>query len=412
MQPVTIIDTLEGIEQHAIHSCILLYSGGTDGLYFLDWARQKQVEVITLTVGLDQQIDYQSISKVPQALGIKHVFQNRTDEFLDKYVLPAIHANAYYQGNYPICSSLSRPLMIKAAVELAHELGIKAIVHTSNYNQNSAARFNFSLIALDPSLTIIAPFLRSHHTRDEKLVQLKRSHLPSETSIYSIDSNIWGRVIEGGTLENPENDLPETGIFSWTRDVDQAMNSAETVEIEFKHGSPIAINGRRSSLQDTITYLNDLGGVHSIGRFSGLEEITFGVKNHEIREAPAAHILITAHRELEAALFSQAELSLKYYLDSQWTNLVVAGYWYSHLVKAISAFIEEMNRLVSGKVKMKLYKGNLTCARKQAYQGLYYTQFHEPFSSLMNDVSYASVYNFMATSLLQRNQQPSPGEEL
>ncbi|MBV9614462.1 MAG: argininosuccinate synthase [Ktedonobacteraceae bacterium] len=402
MRPVTIIDTLEGIKAQGIRSCVLLYSGGIDGSYFLDWAQQEDIHVVALTVGLEDSAEYQNASETAHILGAHHVFQNKTEQFLQDYASRAIHANAFYQGLYPISSSLSRPLMIKAAAELAEQMGIQAVAHTSTCVQNSAARFNFSLMTIDPTLTIVTPFLGSQYTRSMKLQRLQERNLTFLSGIHSVDSNIWGRVIESGTLENPENDLPPDGVFTWTKEISATPDKPEMLEIEFEQGLPTKLNGHPLSLLEMVQALNELGGRHGVGRFSGLEETTFGVKNHEVREAPAAHILISAHRELEMAILTQAEVSLKLSLDNQWTNLVVSGQWYAHLAEAIYAFIKHMNALVNGKVRLKLYKGNLIVLSKVAPQGLYYAGFEDAFVSMIRDISFSPLYNTMGISLLRR----------
>ncbi|MBV9257653.1 MAG: argininosuccinate synthase [Ktedonobacteraceae bacterium] len=381
---------------------MLLYSGGIDGSYFLDWAQQEDIHVVALTVGLEDSAEYQNASETAHILGAHHVFQNKTEQFLQDYASRAIHANAFYQGLYPISSSLSRPLMIKAAAELAEQMGIQAVAHTSTCVQNSAARFNFSLMTIDPTLTIVTPFLGSQYTRSLKLQRLQERNLTFLSGIHSVDSNIWGRVIESGTLENPENDLPPDGVFTWTKEISATPDKPEMLEIEFEQGLPTKLNGHPLSLLEMVQALNELGGRHGVGRFSGLEETTFGVKNHEVREAPAAHILISAHRELEMAILTQAEVSLKLSLDNQWTNLVVSGQWYAHLAEAIYAFIKHMNALVNGKVRLKLYKGNLIVLSKVAPQGLYYAGFEDAFVSMIRDISFSPLYNTMGISLLRR----------
>jgi argininosuccinate synthase len=405
MQSLTIIDSLEDLESRNIKSCVLLYSGGIDGSYFLDWANDHGIEVVCLNIGLNHCIDRELSTYIPDTLGMPHVFQHRTEEFLNDYVSLGIMSNAFYQGLYPICSSLSRPLMAKAAVYLAHELKIQAIVHTSTYMQNSAARFNLSILALDPEIRIIAPFLRSQITREQKMKRLREKGFSFQNSIYSVDQNIWGRVIECGSLENPENDIPESGVFTWTSDIDQAPNDKELIEIEFMCGLPISLNQKKGELIDIVHELNVIGGRHGIGRFSGLEDISFGPKNHEVREAPAAQILIGAHRDLESAILSQSELSLKMFLDNHWINLIVSGLWYSEFREAITAFSTCINKLINGKVRIKLQKGNMIIISRETLNGLYYAAFKEEFSSVMQSFSFSPTYTTMGLPFLRRRSR-------
>ena len=400
----TLIDNLDDLARSGITSCILLYSGGLDGSYFLNWAKRHTLDVLALTIGIDDDLSCQEIKRTAQGLNAPFLYKDCIEQFVNEYVVKAIKANAYYQGLYPVCSSLSRPLFSRVAVQTAHEMGVQAIIHTSTYMQNSATRFNLSLMGLDPNITIAAPFLRSHFSREEKLHSLEDKGLSFPLNIYSIDKNIWGRVIECGTLENPENRLPDSGVFTWTRDITDTPNSAEEIEIAFEGGVPTVLNGQPSNVIDIVRALNILGGKHGIGRFSGLEDTVFGVKNHEIRESPAAHILITAHRELEAAVLTQSELSLKLFLDNYWTNLIVSGSWYAHLTEALFAFIDHMNELVNGKVRLKLHKGNLIVQCKSAEKGLYYAKFEADFAARMEQTAFAPFYTSMGIPLLRRQK--------
>jgi argininosuccinate synthase len=402
MQMLSLIDSLDGLEERLPSSCVLLYSGGIDGSYFLDWASCRGLDVLALNVGLEGAGDRSTARGTAALLGVDYLFEQKTEEFAVDFVSPAIKANAYYQGLYPVCSSLSRPLMAKTALDVARTRGIATIVHTSTYMQNSAFRLTMSIAALDQDVHVAAPFLRSQVAREEKRRRLCERGLTFPTGIYSIDQNLWGRVIECGSLENPENDLPSTGVFQWSSDIVDTPEAAEVVEIEFRDGLPIAVDGRHLGLVDIISTLNRLGGRHGIGRFSGLEDITFGGKNHEVREAPAAQLLITAHRELESAILTQTELSLKLFLDNQWVNLIVGGFWYSELVRAIGAFIDHMSTLIHGRVRLRLYRGNVTVLAKEAATGLYYAGFHEEFEHLMAQVSFPAAYALLGLPLIRR----------
>lgn len=400
----TIIDSFRAIEERGISSCLLLYSGGIDGTHFLDWALSRGMDIVALTVGLENAGEHARSERFARTLGASYVFQERTEEFLADYVAAGIRANAYYQGLYPICSSFSRPLMAKAAVELACERGIEAVAHTSTPTQNSATRFNLSLMALAPELAIVVPYLGTHITREEKLKRLRERGLEFDTDVYSVDQNLWGRVIECGTLENPENDLPDSGVFRWSAAVERTPDDPEILEIGFEKGLPTTLGGERKELVEIVVELNRVGGKHGIGRFGGLEETTLGVKNHEVREAPAAQILTTAHRELESAVLTQEEMSLKAFLDDRWTNLVVSGRWFSELTEALRAFSERMNEVVEGVVRFRLHKGNLTTLSKRAPAGLYYAGFEETFYSLVGDFSFSPAYALRGLPSLRRGR--------
>jgi argininosuccinate synthase len=398
-----IIDRLDDVTAD-LGTVVVLYSGGLDGSYFLQWAADAGLRCIALTIGLDGEdvAGSDRAKALAEHWGHTSIVQNRTEEFISDFVLPGIQANALYHGLYPTCSTLSRPLMARAAVDVAHEHGASAVVHTATPMQNTAARLALSFMALDPSLTIVAPFLRSRMTREEKMEKMTGLGVTWEHGIYSIDQNVWGRVIENDTLEDCENVLPEAGVFTWTRDPDKTPDDAAVVEIDFAQGAPVALNGEKMDLLTMVQRLNEVGGLHGVGRTSGLEDITFGAKNHEIREAPAAHILITAHRELESAVLTDQEVSTKRFIDEAWTNNAVAGYWYSDLNAALFAFVARMNEVLDGSIQLKLHKGNVYVTRKQAAAGLYYPAFWQEFEDLVDRVDYPSTYQIKALPSLRR----------
>jgi argininosuccinate synthase len=403
LHTTTIIDRLDDVTAD-LGTVVVLYSGGLDGSYFLQWAAEHGIHCIALTIGLDGH-DVSGADRaqaLAERLGHTSVVQDRTEEFVNDFVRPGILANALYHGLYPTCSTLSRPLMARAAVEVAHAHGAHAVVHTATPMQNTAARLALSFMALDPSLTIVAPFLRSRMTREQKMETMTGLGVTWEHGIYSIDQNVWGRVIENDTLEDCENVLPDAGVFVWTRDPDKTPDDPADVEIDFVRGVPVALNGEKLDLLSMIVRLNELGGLHGVGRTSGLEDITFGAKNHEIREAPAAHILITAHRELESAVLTGQELSVKRFVDDQWTTNAVAGGWYSDLNAALGAFTARMNEVLDGAVRLRLHKGNVYVTRKQAAAGLYYPAFWKDFEDLVDRVDYPSTYQILGLPSLRR----------
>jgi argininosuccinate synthase len=393
---------MEAVEARGLEACLLLYSGGLDGTHFLDWALSRGIEVLALNVGLEGRGKHERSARLAAALGAEYVFRDRTEEFVSDYVAAGIRANAYYRGLFPLCSSFSRPLMARAAVGLARERGIGAIAHTSTPTQNTAGRFTLSLMALAPEIAIIAPYLRTRLTREQKLGRLVDKGMDFDGGIYSVDQNLWGRVIECGSLENPENDLPDAGIFRWSADVLEASDEPEVVELAFEEGLPTRLNGEELALKDIVMALNRTGGAHGIGRFAGLEDTALAVKNHEVREAPAAQILTTAHRELESAVLTQEESNLKAFLDDRWTNLIASGHWYSDLAEALAAFSRRMNEVVNGWVRLKLHKGNLKVLSKGAPAGLYYAGFEEDFYALVGELSIPPTYAFMGLPYVRR----------
>jgi argininosuccinate synthase len=386
----TLINSLNDLKYDLTKHFILLYSGGLDGMYFLDWALKHGCQPIALYVQVAEDEDPWRKTNAAREMGVEVAIDDRRDELVRDFIKKGLHANARYQGTFPVASTLTRPLLAKAAVELAQKRGYSAVAHTATYMQNSATRFHLALAALAPELKIIAPFLRSQVPRDEKLAAAERLGMKTESGIYSVDNNLWARVIECGTLENPENDLPNQGVFIWTRDYGDTPDSPDIVEVEFEKGMPVAIEGRHMALRQIIQDLNARGGQHGVGRHVGLEETAFGVKNHEIREAPAAEILLTAHHELEMAALTSHELTLKSHLEREWTNIAVRGEWFSDLAEALLLFLQRMSQLAHGHVRLLLSKGQITVLSKRADHGLYYAGFEHDYAATMEK------YNFEA----------------
>jgi argininosuccinate synthase len=341
-----------------VKRCLVLYSGGLDSSYFLWWARQQGIDVIALHVHLGPGEVDTTVSDIATHLGAELCVCDRTDVFVNQYVALAIQANAVYQHQFPVCSSLSRPLMAAEAVRLAANKGVDCIVHTSTFIQNSAARFNVSLRVLAPHLRIGNPFIREPIARQHKLEQLQAAGVPTRRSVYSVDENIWGRVIECGELDDPAYPVPEH-VFLRTRHAVDAPRTSRDVALRFEAGLPVALDGSSMPLRELVTQLNDIGATYGVGRFNGLEDTPLGIKNHEVREAPAAAAIFTAHAALERAVLTQREVRLKSFVDAEWTELVVNGWWYSPLKDALEAFVAHMSRYVSGEVVLQYAPGHV-----------------------------------------------------
>jgi len=260
--------------------------------------------------------------------------------------------------------------------------------------QNTAARLGRSLAALDPALDLVAPFLGSHVPREEKVASLRAAGIELPAGVHSIDSNPWSRVIENGSLENPENMLDES-VFTLTRPVRDCDQAPHELTLTFQAGLPVAIDDTGCGLGELITTLNVLAGSHGVGRYSGLEDTPFGVKNHEIRESPAAAVITAAHRALANAVYGPREYAVRAFLGTEWTTLVVHGGWFSQLGTALMHCLAELDTPVTGTVHLRLHRGTVTVMRLHTPNGLYYARLGQQFHDWMSDYSYEPWHRLM-----------------
>jgi len=352
----------------------LAYSGGLDTTVLLKILEEKyNAEVITLTLNLGQEKDYEEIEeRALKAGSIKHYNIDVREEFAEEYVLPAIKANALYQQKYPVSSAISRPLIAKKLVEIAKKEGADAVAHGCTGKGNDQIRFDVTIKSLDPKIKIIAPVRELGLTRDWEIDYAKKRNLPVKISEspYSIDENLWGRSIECGVLEDPYQEPPEE-IFKLTSSLDKTPNEPEIIEVTFENGKPIKLNDEKLTLKELIIKLNNLAGKHGVGRIDHIEDRIVGLKSREVYEAPAAVTLIEAHRDLEKLTLTTQELQFKQLVDNEWTYMVYAGLWMNPLRKALEAFIDETQKRVCGIVKLKLYKGSVICIGRKSEYSIY-----------------------------------------
>jgi argininosuccinate synthase len=353
---------------------VLAYSGGLDTTVLLKILQEKyNAEVITLTLNLGQEKDYEEIEeRALKAGSIKHYNIDARDEFVNDYVLPALKANALYQQKYPVSSAISRPLIAKKLVEVAEREGADAVAHGCTGKGNDQVRFDVTIKAINPNIKVIAPVRELGLTRDWEIEYAKKKGLPVKISEspYSIDENLWGRSIECGVLEDPYQEPPEE-IFKITVNPKNAPENPEIIEITFNNGIPTKINGETMKPKELIMKLNEIGGRHGVGRIDHIEDRVVGLKSREVYEAPAALIAIEAHKDLEKMTLTTQELQFKRLVDDEWTNLVYAGLWMNPLRKALEAFINETQKRVNGEVKVKLYKGGMICVGRRSEYSIY-----------------------------------------
>jgi argininosuccinate synthase len=390
-----LVDNLEDLRK-SVKECVVLYSGGIDSSYFLLWARKNGVRAIGLHIQLDPDSEVEQVCARAKSLGAQCSVVKASDSFSEEFVSQAIYANGRYQQHFPVCSTLSRPLMARCAIEFAKKQGIKCIVHTSTFVQNSCQRFNNAIRVLGPDILIATPFIKEPIQRDEKLSSLKNEGIDIEEGIYSIDENIWGRVIECGELDDPGNIVPEH-VFHWTRGNEAIDN--RNITITFEKGLPKAVDGKRMGLTDIILLLRHEGGKYGIGRYNGLEDTLLGVKNHEVRESPAAAIILAAHMALERAVLNRDDLRVKSVLEAEWTDLAVRGLWFSDMREALSLFMERMNARVSGDVVLSLRRGNVMVVAVRSKEALHFWKaFNDGVAELHENFSYKEFFEISSFS--------------
>ena len=351
---------------------VLAYSGGLDTSVILKFLQEKYGhEVITVTLNVGQRENWEELQNKAYNLGtLKHYTIDARESFVKNYAWSAVMNNALYQGSYPLATSLTRPLMAQTLVNIARREGADAVVHGCTGMGNDQIRFELGIKALAPELKIIAPVREEKFTRDWEIEYAKKHDIPVSKKIYSIDENLWGRSIEGGVLEDPKN-IPPEEIFRWVSPPEKCVDMPEYVEIGFEKGIPVSINGLRMDPITLVDNLNNLGGRHGIGIIDHIESRVVGIKSREVYEAPAATMLIRAHRELEKMVLTKRMLEFKEIVDSTWTNLVYQGLWYEPLRESLDKFTEHVEQYISGSVKLKLYKGGMHIVGRYSPNSLY-----------------------------------------
>lgn len=340
----------------------------------IKWIQEKyNADIITVTVDVGQNEDLKAIEAKAKALGvIKHYSIDAREEFVKNYVFPAIKANALYEGKYPLCSALSRPLIAAKLVEIARKEGASAVAHGCTGRGNDQVRFDVTIKALAPELKIIAPVREWSLTREEELKYAESKGIPISQSSkpYSIDQNLWGRAIECGPLDDPYAEPPEDA-FEWTVPPEKAPDTPEYVTLKFEEGVPTSVNGVESNPVTLIESLNEIAGRHGVGRIDHIEDRLVGIKSREVYECPAATVIIEAHKDLEKMVLTRHEVFFKEQVDAQWAFLAYSGLWMDPLREDLEAFIEKTQKRVYGKVRVKLYKGNLRVVGRLSPLSLY-----------------------------------------
>jgi len=355
---------------------VLAYSGGLDTSVIIKWLKDRYgAEIIALTIDVGQGKGLDEIRTRALDIGAKEALVvDAKDTFVRYFVFPALRAGALYEGQYPLATALSRPLIAKLLVDAAREHGADAIAHGCTGKGNDQVRFDVATAALAPELQVLAPVREWElKTREAEIEYAQRHGIPvpvTKASPYSTDENLWGRSIEAGALEDPWLE-PPADVYAWTKSLDQAPDAPVYKEIQFERGIPAALDGDAVDGVGLISQLNDIAGEHGIGRIDHVENRLVGIKSREIYEAPAATVLLKAHKALEGLTLSKDQIRLKDRLAADYADLIYNGLWFTANHQDIAAYVQSTQRHVSGTIRVRLHKGTCTVVGRQSPKSLY-----------------------------------------
>lgn len=355
---------------------VLAYSGGLDTSALIPWLKEKYgYDVVACLVDLGRVRDIPAIMERARAAGaIDAVAIDAKEEFAEHYCLPALMANALYEGKYPLSTAVGRPLIAKKLVETAHKFGASAVAHGCTGKGNDQVRIDIGVRSQDPSLKIIAPARESDWPSREELLDYVAAHnIPvalTKKSPYSIDENLWGRSNECGVLENPWI-APPADAFQFTADPKDAPDEPQSLIVSFEKGRPVALDGVAMGLVELIEKIDVIAGAHGFGRVDMLENRLIGIKSREVYEVPAAMALIRAHRELEDLVLTRDLLHFKRTIEAKLSDMIYEGQWFDPLTEACKAFLFQSQERVTGDIRLELFKGNCVANGRRSDYALY-----------------------------------------
>lgn len=361
-----------------IKKVVLAYSGGLDTSVILKWLQETYgCEVVTFTADLGQGEELEPAREKAKQFGIKQIFiEDLREEFVRDYVFPMFRANTVYEGVYLLGTSIARPLIAKRQIEIAKEVGADAVAHGATGKGNDQVRFELSYYANNPDIKIIAPWREWDLNSRTKLIAYAEKHgIPVSKdkrgeSPYSVDANLLHTSSEGKVLEDPAQPAPEY-VYQRIVSPEEAPDKPTLIEIEFKNGDPVAIDGKKMSPAEILTKLNELGGANGIGRLDLVENRFVGMKSRGVYETPGGTILLTAHRAIESITLDREAAHLKDELMPRYATLIYNGLWFSPEREMLQALIDKSQENVEGKVNLKLYKGSVYVMGRSSEKSLY-----------------------------------------
>ena len=376
-----------------INKVVLAYSGGLDTSVIASWLQQTyDCQVVTFTANIGQGEEVEPARTKAEAMGIKEIYiEDLREEFVRDFVNPMFRANALYEGEYLLGTSIARPLIAKRLIEIAAETGADAISHGATGKGNDQVRFELGAYALSPSIKIIAPWREwDVNARDRLLAYCDEHSIPVEKKLgskspYSMDANLLHISYEGDRLEDPAAE-PEESMWLWTVSPEESPDQATYIELEYIKGDIVAINGKLLTPVEVLTRLNEVAGANGVGRADIVENRYVGMKSRGCYETPGGTVMIKAHRAIESLTLDRELAHLKDELMPRYASLVYNGYWWSPERLALQALIDYSQQHVNGKIRIKLYKGNVIVVGRESNDSL----FDEAIATFEDD---AGAYN-------------------
>jgi argininosuccinate synthase len=363
-----------------VQKVVLAYSGGLDTSIIVPWLKENYgCEVICFCADVGQGEDLSGLEAKAKGSGASQlIIHDLKEEFANDYLFPLLRSGAVYERKYLLGTSVARPLIAKHLVQVAHEVGADAVAHGATGKGNDQVRFELTVMALDPRLKVIAPWREWEiRSREDAIAYAQAHHIPiNQTlkSIYSRDANLWHLSHEGGPLEDPWLE-PEEAMYQLSVAPEAAPDKPAYVEIEFIHGTPIAVDAVKMSPAVLVAHLNELGGKHGVGRVDLVENRLVGMKSHGVYETPGGTILLAAHREIESLVLDRDTMHFKDLAALKYAELIYNGLWFSPLREALDAFFDSTQGPVSGTARLKLYKGSIIPVGRDSKLSLYREDF-------------------------------------
>ena len=368
---------------------VLAYSGGLDTSVILRWIKETHgCEVIAYVADLGQREDMEENRTRALDTGASQVvIEDVREEFVESYVFPALRANAVYEGTYLLGTSLARPLIARRQLAVAHREGAEAVAHGATGKGNDQVRFELAYLSLDPDIKVLAPWREWDFRSRKDLIEYAREKgiriTVTAEKPYSVDANLLHTSYEGGVLEDPWAEPPED-MFQTTVSPEEAPDRAQIVELDFEQGNPVAVDGKPMSPAALLEHMNDIGGQNGIGRVDMVENRFVGMKSRGVYETPGGTILHAAHRALESITMDREVMFLRDSLVPEYARRIYNGFWFSPEREMLQGMIDDTQKEVSGRVRLKLYKGNVVVRGRQSAQSMY----REDFATFEEDEVY------------------------